>query len=102
MRHGHCNVMCCFNFLFRRLWHTVLGCRGVPLETASSLRHESMLLLLLLLLLFRILSSYLFISCQAENGALLLARKLPSDRQWCVLKRTRIDARDAARSVRRK
>ena len=60
------------------------------------------LLLLLLLLLFRNLWSYLFISFQAENGALSVARKLPPDSQWCALKRTGIDARDAARSVRRK
>jgi len=76
----------------------------VPLEIASSLRHELMLLLLLLLLLllFRNLWSYLFISCQAENGALSVARTLPPDSDSCALKRTRIDARDAARSVRRK
>ena len=95
-----CNVL--FKFLFRRLWYTVLGCRGVPLEIASSLRHESMLLLLLLLLMFRNLRSYLFISFQAENGALSVARTLPPDSDSCALKRTRIDARDAARSVRRK
>ena len=61
-----------------------------------------LVLLLLLLLLFRNLWSYLFISFPMEDGALSLARTLPPDRKWCALKRTRMDARDAARSVRRK
>jgi hypothetical protein len=73
------------------------------MEIASSLRHESMLLLLLLLLLlFRNLQSYLFISCQVENGALSVARVFPPDSHSCALKRTKSDARDAASSVRRK